>query len=68
MTAASVPGVAFTVVDYGRKTRAEMVAQYRAYYEHQKTDAMEALAAADEDIVVETFLGPWAMRNREVVT
>ena len=66
MTGVSAPGVA-GLQDYGRRTRAEMVEQFRAHYEHQKAEAERALAMKDEDLVVETWLGPVAMRNREVV-
>jgi len=55
------------LMDYGRKTRAEMVAAYRRYYEHQRAEAERALAVADDDLIVTTFLGPYAMKNREVV-
>lgn len=55
------------VADFGRKTRAEMIQQYRDYYEHQRDEAIRALAVADSELVVETYLGPYAMKNREVV-
>jgi hypothetical protein len=66
MTAVSGPGVT-GVMDYGRRTRAEMLAQYRAHYEGQRAEAERALAMPDDVLTVETFLGPWAMKNREVV-
>ena len=56
------------VQDYGRKTRAEMVAQYRAHFEHQRAEAEAALAVADDDLVVETYLGSLVMRDRREVT
>ena len=66
MTSASAPGVA-PVADYGRKTRAEMIEAYRTYYRHVKQEAERALAVHDEQIIVETYLGPQARKNREVV-
>jgi hypothetical protein len=66
LTSATAPGIA-GVADYGRKSRAEMVSQFKRYYRQQLREAEQALAIADEDIVVETFLGPYAMKNREVV-
>lgn len=67
LTSVSAPGVG-GIADCGRKTRAEMIEQFRRYYECQLAEAERALAMPDADLVVETYLGPWAMRNREVVT
>jgi hypothetical protein len=53
---------------WGRKTRAEMIAEYRRYYRSQAIEAQSALALTDEDLIVETYLGPYAQRNREEVT
>lgn len=55
------------LMDLGRKTRAEMVGQYYAYYQRQREQAERALAVRSEDLVVTTFLGPVVMRKREVV-
>lgn len=59
----SAPGY----MTYGRKTRAEMIAGFREHYERQCKEAQDALALPDEALIVETFLGPWAMKNREEV-
>jgi hypothetical protein len=67
MTDITGPGVG-GLMEYGRKSRAEMIASFRAYHERQREQAERALAIPDEDLTVTTFLGPYAMRNREVVT
>lgn len=56
------------VCSYGRKSRAEMIADFRAHYERQRDEAVKALATPDDDLVVTTYLGVWAQRNREVVS
>ena len=45
------------VVEYGRKTRAEMIARYREHYQHMFDEAQAALAVADEDLQVTTYVG-----------
>jgi hypothetical protein len=55
-------------MDYGRKSRAEMIAAYRRVYEHQRAEAERALAVPDDELVVTTFLGVHVQRNREVVS
>lgn len=68
MTACHAPGIKGAgIADWGRKTHAEMVAMYRAYYRHQRAEAEAALAVPDSELVVETYLGPYAQRNREPV-
>jgi hypothetical protein len=67
MTEAHAPG-GFGIAAYGRKTRAEMLAKYRKHYEFQLRKAAEALAKTDEEIVVSTYVGPWARTNEKVVT
>lgn len=67
MTEASVPGVAVGIAEWGRLTRPQMIARYRDHYQRQLADAQKALDVADEDILVRTYLGPWAMKNIEVV-
>lgn len=66
MTSCRAPGVA-GLANYGLLSHAEMVAQYRRYYERQKAEAEKALAVPDCDLIVETFYGPWAQRNKRVV-
>lgn len=53
--------------EYGRKTRAEMIYRFRRNAQIQLEEAQRILDAADEEFVVETYLGPIAMRNREPV-
>lgn len=55
-------------MDYGRKSRAEMIASYRRIYQHQLEEAQRALAVPDDELVVTTFLGVHVQRNREVVS
>ncbi len=45
-----------------------MITEFRAYYQRQRDEAERALALPDEALIVETYLGPWAMRNREAVS
>ena len=56
------------ISDYGRKTRAEMINIYRAHYQRQIERAQAALTIPDDELIVETYLGPWAMKNKEEVT
>jgi len=53
--------------EWGAQTRQEMIDKYRAHYQRELEMAQAALAVPDEDLVVETFLGPYAMKNRKVV-
>lgn len=57
-----------TIVAWGRKSRPEMIEQFRRHYRHQLDQAQRALALADEELLVETYLGPYARRNSQVVT
>jgi hypothetical protein len=66
MTEISSPGNQ-GIGEWGSVSREDMIRRYRAYYEHVLKDAQEALSYADEDLVVETFLGPHARKNLEVV-
>lgn len=71
MTAAHGPKGTGGFATYGRKTRAEMLAQFRDHYQRQLEQAQKALALTDDEIRVTrvtTYLGPWAMRNEEEVT
>lgn len=61
------PGTGGGLGEWGRKTRAEMIAIYRKWAEHQKAEAERVLAAADADFICETYLGVNVMRNRERV-
>lgn len=56
------------IENYGRKTRTEMLTAWREHYEHQKQQAELALDLADDELVVHTFLGSFAQRNKVEVT
>ena len=53
--------------EYGRQTREHMIARYRRNAQIALEEAQRILDAPDEEFVVETYLGPIAMRNREAV-
>lgn len=67
MTSVHAPGRNHGFASWGRLTRAEAIAEWRQHYEGLRDAAAEALAVADEDLIVETYLGPNAMKNREEV-
>ena len=68
LTAIMLPGIAGSgLVEWGRKTVPDMIAIYRALAKRQKEKAEAILAAADSDFYVDTYLGPYAMRNREIL-
>ena len=52
-----VPGRRAGLRLHGRVDRAEAIAEFRGYYEHQLAEAQKALAVADEDLVVVTYRG-----------
>lgn len=56
------------IADNGLRTREEMIRFFRTYYEQQRDEAELALSLTDDELVVETYLGPIVMRNRRVVT
>lgn len=53
---------------WGRVSRAEMIERFRDYHLRQIANSYEALALHDDQLIVETYLGPYAQRNREEVT
>ena len=53
--------------EYGRQTREHMIARFRRNAQIAKEEAERILAATDDEFVVETYLGPIAMRKREPV-
>ncbi len=54
--------------EYGLQTRAAMIEQFRRHYRAQMAKAEYALSLTDDELIVETYVGPWAMKNkREVV-
>lgn len=68
MTSVHAPGNNSAYASWGRLTRAEAISEWRRYYEGLRDEAAKALATPDEDLIVETYLGPYAMKNREEVT
>jgi hypothetical protein len=56
MTDIGLPG-AGGIMEYGRKTRAEMVALFREKAAHDKADAERVLAAADDEFKVRVVRG-----------
>lgn len=59
-----IPGIA----SQGRKTRSEMIERYRRHYQKQLEEAQAALALSDEQLIVKTYIGPWARKNEQEVT
>lgn len=57
------PGIA----DWGMKTAPEMIEQYRSYARNLLEEAQAVLAASDEEFMVESYRGPWAMRDRKII-
>lgn len=53
---------------HGHHTRPEMINKFRDYWQGQLELAQAALALTDDELIVETYLGPWAMKNRKEVT
>lgn len=48
---------------YGRLSRSQAIAEYRAFAKYQFDKWKRVVEAKDEDIVVETYVGVYAMRN-----
>lgn len=66
-TSIRAPDGDFGLADWGRKTRAEMVAQIRATAEGMMEDAQKIMDTKDEDFIVETYTGMHRKRNVETV-
>lgn len=66
MTEADAPGVT-GLAEWGRKTRAEMIAAFRRFHQERLDEAMKALALPDDQITTTTYLGPYARRNEQEV-
>lgn len=67
MTGIHLPSLGGGWQEYGRQTREHMIARYRRQAQIAKEEAERILAASDDEFVVETYLGKYAMRNREKV-
>jgi hypothetical protein len=53
--------------NYGRKTSAEMIEEFRSHARYMRDRAEEILSASDADFQVETYLGLHVRRNIEVL-
>lgn len=57
----NLQGIGLT--DYGHHSRADMLARMRAMYQRQLEQAQYALAARDDEFIVETHTGVYVRRN-----
>ena len=62
----SASGIGWT--EYGRQTRAHMLAAMRAHYRHQMEQAQYVLSLSDDDLIVQTHTGVYRWREVEEVT
>lgn len=62
MTSITLPGTQ-GFMDWGYKSRAEMIATYRRIAERRKAEAKVILNAADSDFIVEQHIGINVRRN-----
>lgn len=67
MTGIHLPSLGGGYQEYGRQTREHMIARYRRNAQIAKEEAERILAASDDEFVVETYLGPFAQRQREEI-
>lgn len=52
----------------GRETRAVMIFRFRRHYQRQLEQAVAALALNDDQLIVKTYIGPYARKNEQEVT
>jgi hypothetical protein len=55
------------IAEWGRVGRAEMIERYRAYHQRRKANAEAALALTDDELIVETYRGPYARKGLKEV-
>jgi hypothetical protein len=69
MTSVHLPGMrqGAGIQDYGRKEPSEMIAMIKGYAQLRKEEAEAILQADDADFRVETYIGSWAQKKREIV-
>lgn len=69
MTGINLPGLGFGTgfAEWGRHTPTEMIQIMKVRAAAQKAEAEAILSAADEDFHVATYVGPYAMRQYEVL-
>ncbi len=53
------------IADFGRKTRNEMIAQYRRWAQQQLEEAQAILNADDDEFIVETYIGLYSRKKVE---
>lgn len=61
-------GSGIGLAHHGRETRAEMIAKYRRYYERELARVTYAMSLTDDELIVTTYTGVWAMNNEKEVT
>ncbi len=66
-TAISLPGGRWGLAWGGRQTAEFMIAEYRKYAQYQYDKAKAVLEAPDEAFHIETYLGPFAQKRREII-
>lgn len=66
MTTIQLPG-ADGWMNYGKRTRANMIEEYRKIAQRDKRRAELILAAKDEDFLVEQHTGKCVKRNRVLI-
>ena len=68
MTAIRLPGLwGGGIAEWDKVPVAEMIERYRDYAERMKKDAEEVLSASDADFRIETYRGPHAQRDRQIL-
>lgn len=68
MTSITLPFSGITgIAEWGRKTPDVMIGILRDYAKCQLKEAQEILAASDNDFKIETYLGAYVRKNREVL-
>lgn len=69
ITSISVPGLSHGsgLAEWGRVSVPDMIKAIRDYSARLRTQADAIDACKDEDFIIETYIGPYAMKNREVL-
>ena len=55
------------IADRGRLTRVEMIQKYRHWAARHLEQLQQILNANDDDFIVETYVGVYVRRHREIV-
>jgi hypothetical protein len=68
MTSICLPGSEYPGwANYGRKSPAEMIEEFRSHARYMRDRAEEILSATDDDFLVKTYRGVHVQRNVEVL-